>query len=235
MQAREATAKAENTISTARGEAARAREESTKLRQDLAAAKEDNLKDRTTARDRIDLIERALDDARAATARTETALETSRVNEETLARQAEEAITRANEADKRTAAALTAQATLEQNVRKIREAIAAAFAKIGLGPTPPPLPSSARTSQAPQSFPPEMLDSVPPSKGSNVPAPVAVPRDSASRLPLALELDSGWSDPEPEARRPRASSPTTRRGARSHRPPTRRCRRRSTRRCTRRR
>lgn len=199
MQAREATAKAENTISMARAEAARAREESTKLRQDLATAKEDNLRDRTTARDRIDLIERALDDARATTARTEGALETSRVNEETLTRQAEAALARAAEADKRTAATLSAHATLEQNVRKIREAIAAAFAKIGLGPMPPPLPAGALAGQAPQSFPPEMLDSVPPSKKSHAPPPPVVPRDSTSRPPLALELDGGWSDPEPEA------------------------------------
>jgi hypothetical protein len=203
MQAREATAKAENMIGTARGEASRAREEGQKLRQELERAKEDNLKDRTTARDRIDLLERALDDARATTARTESALEMSRTNEETLARQTEEALARASEADKRAAAAQAAQATLEQNVRKIREAIAAAFAKIGLGAQPPPLPAGAqRASQAPQSFPPEMLDSVPPSKNStsNAPPPVAIPRDPPARSnpPLALELDGGWSDPEPE-------------------------------------
>ena len=227
MQAREATAKAENTIATARAESSRAREDSQKLRQELASAKEDNLKDRTTARDRIDLIERALDDARASTARTESALEVSRVNEETLTRQTEEALARAAEAEKSAVAAQAAQAALEQNVRKIREAIAAAFAKIGLGPMPPPLPSGAqRTSQAPLSLPPEMLDSVPPSnpsnpsKGSadpsNVPPrqPVLVPRDALARNPpLALELDGGWSDPEPEpteiSARPSSASPAS--------------------------
>ena len=227
MQAREATAKAENTIATARAESSRAREDSQKLRQELASAKEDNFKDRTTARDRIDLIERALDDARASTARTESALEVSRVNEETLTRQTEEALARAAEAEKSAVAAQAAQAALEQNVRKIREAIAAAFAKIGLGPMPPPLPSGAqRTSQAPLSLPPEMLDSVPPSnpsnpsKGSadpsNVPPrqPVLVPRDALARNPpLALELDGGWSDPEPEpaeiSARPSSASPAS--------------------------
>ncbi len=224
MQAREATAKAENTITTARAEAVRAREETQKLRQELASAKQDNIKDRTTARDRIDLIERALDDARATTARTESALEVSRVNEETLTRQTEEALARANAADKRVteaesraAAAQAAQDTLEQNVRKIREAIAAAFAKIGLGGLPPPLPTSAqRTSQAPQSFPPEMLHSVPPSQGStsHAPPPVLVPRDAPVRnASLALELDGGWSDPEPEpteiSARPSSASPAS--------------------------
>jgi len=230
MQAREATAKAENTIATARAEASRAREEAQKLRQELASAKEDNLKDRTTARDRIDLIERALDDARATTARTESALEVSRVNEETLTRQTEEALARAAEAEKSAVAAQAAQAALEQNVRKIREAIAAAFAKIGLGPMPPPLPSGAqRTSQAPLSLPPEMLDSVPPSNPSNLskpskrsadpsnvppPQPVLVPRDALARNPpLALELDGGWSDPEPEpteiSARPSSASPAS--------------------------
>ncbi len=202
MQAREATAKAENTIATARAESSRAREETQKLRQELASAKEDNLKDRTTARDRIDLIERALDDARASTARTESALEVSRVNEETITRQTEEALARAAEAEKRAVAAQAAQAALEQKVRKIREAIAAAFAKIGLGPMPPPLPSGAqRTSQAPLSLPPEMLDSVPPSKGSADPSNVG------------LELDGDWSDPEPEpteiSARPSSASPAS--------------------------
>ena len=230
MQAREATAKAESTIATARAESSRAREETQKLRQELASAKEDNLKDRTTARDRIDLIERALDDARAGTARTESALEVSRVNEETLTRQTEEALARAAEAEKRAVAAQAAQAALEQNVRKIREAVAAAFAKIGPGPMPPPLPSGAqRTSQAPLSLPPEMLDSVPPSNPSNPsnpsegsadpgnvppPQPVLVPRDALARNPpLALELDGGWSDPEPEpteiSARPSSASPSS--------------------------
>ena len=227
MQAREATAKAENTIATARAESSRAREDSQKLRQELASAKEDNFKDRTTARDRIDLIERALDDARATTARTESALEVSCVNEETLTRQTEEALARAAEAEKSAVAAQAAQAALEQNVRKIREAIAAAFAKIGLGPMPPPLPSGAqRTSQAPLSLPPEMLDSVPPSNPSNPskrsadpnnvppPQPVLVPRDALARNPpLALELDGGWSDPEPEpteiSARPSSASPAS--------------------------
>ncbi|HSO40025.1 MAG TPA: hypothetical protein VLT33_46175 [Labilithrix sp.] len=229
MQAREATAKAENTITTARGEAAKARddaakarddaakarEEGLKVRQELASAKEDNTKDRSTARDRIDLLERALDDARAATARTESALEASRAEEDRLTRRFEEATARAAEADTRAAAAVAAQAALEQNVKRIREAIAAAFAKIGLGASPPPLPPGVgRGSRAPQSFPPEMLDSVPPSAGDPPVQVPAIPRDAPPRSPpLALELDSGWSspgsEPPPASARPISASPAS--------------------------
>jgi len=215
MQAREATAKAENTIHVARTEAARARDEAQKLQKDLATAKEDNLKDRSTARDRMDLLERALDDARAQAARTESALEVSRANEEMLARRTEEASAHTADAERRAASAVAAHAALDQNVRKIREAIAAAFAKIGLGPLPPPLPTgSNRISPAPQSFPPSMLESVPPSRGRGAALPL--PRDAPSSHPplaLALELDSGWAEPEsaqpPPSARPRSASPAS--------------------------
>jgi hypothetical protein len=220
MQAREATAKAENTISAARGEASKAREELSKLRQDLASAKEDNTKDRATARDRIDLLERALDDARAATARTEAQLDASRASEGAMGQQLEAAVARATDADSRAAAAAASQTTLEQNVRRLREDIAGAFARMGHGAAPPPLPPGARPEprvapsdreEAPQSIPPELLDSVPPSLRDDVP-PVA-PIPYSPPLALSLELDNDWSAPDsvrPKSALPTSASPASR-------------------------
>ncbi|MDB4944638.1 MAG: hypothetical protein JWP97_4172 [Labilithrix sp.] len=184
-------AELEKSLAGARDEAKQTREEVSTLRRELAVAKEDNAKDRATARDRIDLLERALDDARAASTRTEAALEASRVNEDTMARQLEAAMQRAAEARERAAAAQSAQQALEQNVRRLREAIGKAFAKIGHGTDKPPVPMSSgrRTSSEPSpddgepiSLPPDFMASVPPS--------ARPPAHAASVVPGAAKLPS---------------------------------------------
>ena len=212
MQAREATAKAEDAIQAARAEASKARDEAAKLRTEIATAKEDNTKDRATARGRIDLIERALDEARAVTARTETELASARMSQTRMVQQLEAAVAAAAEADGRARATSAAQAVLEQNVRRLREDIIGAFVKIGHGAPPPPLPPGARArSEAPSvsiapelvSLPPDAEEedppsfrSVPPSfravPVSARPASMPVPRDK----PLTLELEGDWSAPE---------------------------------------
>jgi len=130
-KASEALTKASGELTEARAEAATTADELAKLREEIARAKEDNTRDRATARDRIDLIERALDDARAATARTESELEAARSNEERLGRQLEVALEAASQAESRASTTSMAHAALDLSVRRLREEIAGAFARVG--------------------------------------------------------------------------------------------------------
>ena len=205
-QARDAAAKARDENAKLKEERdradVRAKQELEKAKQDLAMtkldagrtkteldrAKEDNVKDRATARDRIDLLERALDDARAQSSRTETALEQSRENEDTMGRQLEAAMERAADAKTRAEVAQASQHTLEQNVRRLREAISKSFAKIGHGADKPPVPRSsipvAANDQEPESLSSDLIDSVPPSARSKPPPPGVYSAIGASMPPL---------------------------------------------------
>lgn len=171
-----------------RAEAAQVREELersnaelAKSREELARAREDNTRDRATARDKIDLIERALDDARATSARTESELEAARSDEDRLARQLEAAVAAAANAESRAAnaesravtaeshaaAAAAVHAALEDSVRRLHADIAGAFSRAGQAALPPPLPARARPRAPVLSLPPEMVKSEPPDSVAN--------------------------------------------------------------------
>lgn len=189
-------ARAEATSAT--NDAATAGEEARKLGQDLATAREDNERDRATARDRIDGIERALDEARAGAARAEADLDASRANEATVTSQLEaanaraadaetraadanaraaDADVRATDAETRAADAETSRATVEQDVRRLRDDIAAAFARIDssvAAPSGASTPEAAQlgpapTSVRPSSIPPPTYASVPPQIHESLP------------------------------------------------------------------
>lgn len=171
---REELAKSRNEATRIGEDLSKARAELARAREDLVRAKEDNTRDRATARDRIDLIERALDDARAVSTRVESELESARSNEERLGRELEIALGAAAESDQRAKANATAHAALEHSVRRLRDEITSAFVRVGHG-APPPLPRSSVVS-----IPPEMIESVPPDAMSIPPAPavfVAAPRE----------------------------------------------------------
>ncbi|MDB4935734.1 MAG: hypothetical protein JWP87_2706 [Labilithrix sp.] len=179
---REELTKARDEATNARDEATKARDESAKraaelakVREDLTRAKDDNARDRATARDRIDLLDRALDDARAATARTESELEAARSNEERIGRQLEAALARASQAESAARSAEMAHAALENSLRILRDEISGAFSRVGQHGMPPPLPRSlervSRMSEGPvYSVPPDMILSERPD-----PIPASVP------------------------------------------------------------
>ena len=180
-KAREEAAKAREEAAKAREEAAKNGDELAKAREELTRAKEDNSRDRATARDRIDLIERALDDAREANSRTESLLEAARGSEDRLGRQLEAANARAARAESQASAMSMAHATLDNNVRRLREEIAGAFARVVQDGAP------SATSESPiLSIPPEMVESLPPDpsrppKGPPPPLPHhAAPKPSAA-------------------------------------------------------
>lgn len=162
-------------LGKARNDATRIGDDLSKLRAELARAKEDNTRDRATARDRIDLMESALDDARAATSRLELELEVARTNEERLGRELEAALHNAAQAEQRATTTAMSHAALEHSVRRLREEIAGAFARVGHGAPPPPLPNKQIVS-----IPPEMVQSLPPDAMSIPPAPAALNLDPAT-------------------------------------------------------
>ena len=75
------TAKEAAAAKTAKEEAAKHAAAVTKLNEDLARAKADHARDRTTARERIDVLERSAEEASAATQRMQADLDTARQNE----------------------------------------------------------------------------------------------------------------------------------------------------------
>jgi len=204
-------------LERAKKEITDAREAGRKAEADAAKAKEDNARDRATARDRIDLLERALDDARSAASRAESELEQLRAAREAEAqnaarelatvraaeKQAQEdlaaARAAAQEAELRATSARAARAAMEDAVRRVREDVAAAFARITptTSPVPPPLPVVGPVLHTPEvvSIPPEMVESLPPDAPSIPPAP------------LALTLDSEWPSVTPSAPPPEATPP----------------------------
>lgn len=173
---RQELATARSATTSAREDVAKVTEDLRKTREDLARAKEDNQRDRATARDRIDLLERALEDARATSLRTEADLEKARASEERTARQLEAALSAAAEAESRAMATATAHAALENSLRRLRDEITGAFARVGHAP-PPPLPTAK---QQIYSLPPDMVESLPP---DSFPAEA-----SASTAPLPLDV-----------------------------------------------
>jgi predicted nucleic acid-binding Zn-ribbon protein len=168
--ARADTAKAREELATAGSDAAKAREVLEKVRDDaaktaeelarmsdeLARAKDDNTRDRATARDRIDSMESALDDARAANTRIEAQLEAARESEDRLVRQLEAANARAARAESQASATSMAHVALDNSVRRLREEVAGAFARVVQdGASPAPAGASI------VSIPPDMIESVP--------------------------------------------------------------------------
>jgi hypothetical protein len=133
-----------------------ARKDLQKARDDLAKSKDDNARDRATARDRIDLLDTALDDARTSTSHVESQLEKARANEDHLARELEKAVIAAAAAEARAAAMTTAHGNLENSLRRLREEIANAFARVGHAPPAPsePEPITAPTLAKADSIPP---------------------------------------------------------------------------------
>ncbi len=181
-------------------ELTKSRDELTTVRQELARAKEDNTRDRATARDRIDLLERALDDAREANTRTEELLEAARESEDRASRQVAAANARAAAAETNALSLANAHATLENNVRRLREEIAAAFARAVneaparatmSSPASTPEDASAKSSPASKSVPPPPPNpsvapphaSVPPPHASVPPPHASVPPPRASLSP----------------------------------------------------
>ncbi|MBS2019812.1 MAG: hypothetical protein JST00_43515 [Deltaproteobacteria bacterium] len=146
--ARTDAASARDDAARARDEAAKARDEAQALRDEVTRAKEDIVRDRATARDRIDMLERALDDARAVSTRWESDYEALRMERETEARRAadeltaanatearvrrelEDALTAAAQADERANTAVAARTALEDAVLRVRDDVAAAFSRL---------------------------------------------------------------------------------------------------------
>ena len=201
--------KAREEIGKARSDAAKKAEEAANVRDELARAKDDNTRDRATARDRIDLMESALDDARAANTRSEAQLETARESEDRLGRQLEAANARAARAESQASAMAMAYAALENNVRRLREEIAGAFARVvqaGGGASPAAADASIL------SIPPEMVESVPPepSRAPMGPPPLpshAVPKNTTpAAVPSATPVAASASDELPVASSPASKS-----------------------------
>lgn len=178
--AREDAARAREDAAKARAETARAREEITK-------AKDDNARDRATARDRIDMLERALDDARAVTARWEHDYETVRAErdaeakrasdeaaasierEARLRREIDDAFAQASLAEERANAEIAARRALEDAVLRVRDEVAAAFGRIdsaAVSPfttkSPSVLPTASTSGRAPSNAPKVKDASAPP-------------------------------------------------------------------------
>ena len=181
--------KANAELAKAKAELAKADAELAKTREDVARAKEDSTRDRATARDRIDLLDRALEDARASGLRVESELEKARSNEERLARLLEAAQTETANAESRAASVTAAHAALESNVRRLREDIAGAFARVGHA-QPPPLPNARPV----VSIPPEMVESVPPDS-----LPKALPPEELVPESVAQSSPTSKSVPPPAA------------------------------------
>ncbi|MEA2748425.1 MAG: hypothetical protein QOI41_2568 [Myxococcales bacterium] len=213
-------------------EAAKTAEELAKVAGELTRAKEDNLRDRATARDRIDLMESALDDARAANTRTESQLEAARENEERLGRQLEAALARATRAESQASAMTTAHAALDNSVRRLREEVAAAFARVVQDGAPHGAPPAAAESPI-FSIPPEMVESVPPDPSSPPPmGPPPLPSHAARNLsaspvaaPSASVVEAGEesavaSSPVSKSVPPPAPSPSIQPPRASVAPPT---------------
>jgi hypothetical protein len=134
-------------------------DETRRIVEELAQAKELHATERAIARGRIDLIDRALDTAREHAARAEAELDTSRTNEEHLAAQLASAVARANDAETRAALACEAQRSFEASVLRLREDVASAFARLGSSSTPP----SASPEDDSDSVASELVESLPPS------------------------------------------------------------------------
>ena len=182
----------------AREEATKAREEATKAREEVTKSKEDNLRDRATARDRIDLLERALDDARAVSMRWETDYENLRMEREAEARRAaeelaaandvearvrrelEDALTTAAQSEERASSAIAARTALEDAVLRVRDDVAAAFSRLE-GAT-----SSPFTTRSPSILP---RSSVPPMQ-----APEGS-RSTTKTSGIPASLDDDWASP----------------------------------------
>jgi predicted nucleic acid-binding Zn-ribbon protein len=208
--ARSEAAKARDELETARSEAAKTAEDAAKVREELTRAKDDNTRDRATARDRIDLMESALDDARAANTRIEAQLEAARESEDRLGRQLEAASARAARAESQASAMSMAHAALDNNVRRLREEVAGAFARVVQDGAPPAAPADASI----LSLPPEMIESVPPdpSRPPMGPPPLpshAVPRNmsaSPAAVPSAAPVAASAVDESAVASSPASKS-----------------------------
>jgi hypothetical protein len=207
--AHEDAAKLREALATSRSEVTALEAESGKARAELARAKEDNTRDRATARDRIDVIERALDDARTENLRVERDLETARATEESLtrdletARAAEERLTRdletaratVTQSEQRAATTEASHAALEQSVRRLREEIAGAFARV----QPATLPPAQRSRRV--SIPPEQPPAVVPDT-----LPVSIPTPTYASVPPQIHRSSA---PPPSGAAARGSARKT--------------------------
>lgn len=176
-RAHDETGEARAESASAKDDVAKAADALARLARDLAAARSDNASDRATARDRIDAIERDLDEARAATARTGTDLEASRAKVETLTTQLEAAAARvahsdtraeaaerraeaaearaahaearSAEAEARATVASASHTTLVLDIERLREEIAAAFGRMN-GAVPAPSVRRPQTEAQPE-------------------------------------------------------------------------------------
>lgn len=191
----------------AREEATKAREETNRAREEVSKAKEDNLRDRATARDRIDLLERALDDARAVTVRWETDYEALRMDREAEVRRAaedlaaanevearvrrelEDALTAAAQAEERANTAVAAKNALEDAVLRVRDDVAAAFSRLD-GATASPF-----TTRSPSVLPRATGIPAPPTTSPGVGGIVAA---ANARVPSGPpeSLDEEWKSPD---------------------------------------
>lgn len=196
--ARADAASARADATRAREEATKAREEATKAREEVTKSKEDNVRDRATARDRIDLLERALDDARAVSMRWETDYENLRMEREAEARRAseelaaandvearvrrelEDALTTAAQSEERASAAVSARTALEDAVLRVRDDVAAAFSRLEGAASSPFTTRSASVIPRP---------SVPPM------APPAGSRSTTKTSGIPEALDDDWASP----------------------------------------
>jgi chromosome segregation ATPase len=159
LEAETATARGE--AAKHKGELAKAKADHAKTSAELTKAKEAHARERTSDRGRITALERAVDEASAATQRCQgeldaaratevrlsgeaqaarkkaellgTELEAARQNEERLARQLETALARAVAAESQALTISLSHASLEGSFRTLRDEIAQAFARV----TPP--------------------------------------------------------------------------------------------------
>jgi chromosome segregation ATPase len=146
--------RARDELASAHDEAVQLREELAKARSEATKAGEDLTKARAeSARAREDLARAREDSARDRTAA------------ERVGRELEGALASSALMEQRATTASRAHAALEQSVRRLREEIASAFARVGQPSPPPPLPASPILSIAP-----EMMESVPPEAPSTPPA-----------------------------------------------------------------
>jgi len=236
-EAKAEAARARTDADEAKAEAARARTDAdeakrasdetsaalAKAREDLAKARDDNLRDRATARDHIDEIERTLEDARTATSRAEAATELANAERDAAVRRAEAeraeargvaersaqdltaALAAAADATERARAATLARTAMEEAVRRMRDDIAAAFARVDVpqvvdvAGAPPPEPVGGEPARA---------ASVAPQASSVAAASVAPQANSvaaASVAPQANSVAAASVAPQASSVAPRAS------------------------------